>query len=569
MLYGYIQTFGSFIFFLSISLFLGYFLGKYIYNYIYLDKKIKFLSKIIDPITNTILKLSGTNANVSMKPKTYLFHLLAFSFIGFILLFLLLINQGYLFLNPNGVKNLRWDTALNAAFSFVTNTNWQSYRGETDLSYLSQTLGLTTQNFLSAGVGICVLFVLIRGFTNVQNKLVGNFYLDLVKTIIYLLLPLSIVGAIILISQGVPQTYGPNQTITTLLGNTNQTIYLGPVASQIIIKELGSNGGGFFGANAAHPFENPNAFTNMIQSISMLLIPISLCYTFGFAVKDKKQGSMMLKAMTFLFVISLILYSSAEFGYKTTIGENTYIDNLYGKDSRFNIGDTAFWSVSTTATSNGSTNSNLSYGTPLGTLVLIFLMQLGEIVYGGVGSGLYGMISFVLLTIFISGLMIGKTPEYLSKKIDSFDMKMVCLMVLPAPVLSVLGTAITTLSPTLYGQTANSPYGFTSILYAFTSMANNNGSSMSIFNSNTIYVNLFGGIIMAVCRFVPICAVILMAGNLGYKKLIASSNNSLKTNNGIFASLLVGVILVVGALSFFPSWIIGPISGQIDQNLWI
>lgn len=568
MFYSYLQTSGSFVIYLFITLVLGYFLGKYIYNYIYLDKKIKYVSFALDSITNGILKLAGTHSSVLMKPKKYLLHLVVFSFLGFIFLFILLLIQGFLFLNPNHVQNMRWDTALNTAFSFVTNTNWQSYKGETDLSYLSQTLGLTTQNFFSAAIGICVLFVLIRAFTNKENQLVGNFYVDLIKTIIYLLLPLSIIGAIILVANGVPQTYNSNISVNQLLTNQNQTIYLGPVASQVIIKQLGSNGGGFYGANSAYPFENPTAFSNMVESISMLLIPVSLCFTFGFAVKDKKQGTMMLKAMTFLFVVTLILYSAAEFGYKSNIGGTNYIGNLNGKEARFGIGDSSFWSVSTTSTSNGSTNSNLADGTPLGSLVLIFLMQLGEIVYGGVGSGLYGMIAFVLLTIFISGLMIGKTPEYLSKKIDSFDMKMVCLIVLPAPALSVMGTAITTLAPSLYSGTTNNAYGFTSILYAFTSMANNNGSAMSSFNSNTIYVNIFGGIIMAICRFVPMIAVMFMAKSLSSKKLNVHGVNNLKTNNGIFASLLVGVILIVGALSFFPSWILGPISGSLDQSLW-
>lgn len=542
----YITTTLSDILYLLIVLGLGYFIGKYIYKYIYLGQKIKFISRVIDPIQNGILKLAGAGKNNEMRPKTYFINILVFSLIGFFMLFILLLVQGDLFLNPNKVKNMNAEQAFNTAISFVTNTNWQSYKGEIDLTYLSQTLGLTTQNFLSAGVGISVLFVLIRGLTGKGTKLVGNFYLDLIRINLYLLIPLSIVGAVLLLSQGVPQTYSQNVRYNSISGNS-PTLYLGPVASQVIIKLLGSNGGGFYGANSAYPYENPTTFSNMLQSISILLIPVSLCYTFGFAVKDKKQGYMLLQAMTFIFILALILCTLSEF----TQG------SMNGKESRFGIGESSFWSVATTATSNGSSNSNISDTSSLGTLVLIILMELGEVVYGGVGSGLYGMIAFVILTIFISGLMIGKTPEYLGKKIDSIDMKMVCLLILPPPILSIIGTAI----GIGVEKVDNTPKGFTRILYTFTSLANNNGSSFSTFNSNTTYTNIFGGFIMAICRFVPIGAVIKISSNSFNKKIVAESQNSLKTNTPLFASLLVGVAILIGALGFFPSWALGPIAG--------
>lgn len=530
----------------------GFFLGKYIYKYIYLGKDIKFISNILSPIEKGILRLGGLGHSKEMKPKTYFLHVLTFSFLGFILLFILLLIQGNLFLNPNHVKNMNVGQAFNTAISYITNTNWQSYSGEKDLSYLSQTLGLTTQNFLSAGVGICILFVLIRGFTNKGQKLVGNFYVDLIRIIFYLLLPLSFIGAVILVSQGVPQTYIENIKYSSLNGSNESTLFLGPVASQTIIKLLGSNGGGFYGANSAFPYENPTVFSNVMQSISLLLIPVSLCYTFGFAVKDKKQGYMLLQSMTFIFIVALLLCTIAEFNQ----------NSLSGRESRFGIGQSSFWSVATTATSNGSSNSNISDSSPLGSLVLIFLMELGEVVYGGVGSGLYGMIAFVFLTIFISGLMIGKTPEYLGKKIDSIDMKMVCLIILPPPLFSMIGTAITVATPSLY----SAPYvsatkGFTGILYGFTSLANNNGSSFSTFNSNTVFTNIFGAFIMLICRFVPMFAVTKIACNCSTKKIVAESPNSLKTNTSLFSFLLVLIVILIGALGFFPSWSLGPIAG--------
>lgn len=569
----YLMTSLSDIVYLIIVLVIGYFLGKYIYKYIFLKQDIKFISKVINPVQNFILKLGGIDSTKEFRAKNYLLHVLAFSLIGFVLLLILLLIQGYLFLNPNHISNMSFSQAFNTAISYVTNTNWQSYSGENDVTYLTQSLGLTTQNFISAAVGISILFVLIRCFTNKDTKLVGNFYLDLIRTILYLLLPLSIIGSIILVSQGVPQTYIENigyNSLNSLINNSESTLPLGPVASQVIIKLLGSNGGGFYGANSAFPYENPSAFTNMMQSVSILIIPVSLCFTFGFAVKDKKQGYMLLQAMTFLFIVALILCTISEYGYVTTINGVDYKGNWNGKESRFGIGESSFWSVATTATSNGSSNSIIGDYSPTGTLVLLFLMELGEVVYGGVGSGLYGMLAFVILTIFISGLMIGKTPEYLGKKIDSFDMKMVCLLILPSPVLAIFGTAITTMSPSLYqASTVNGSKGFTGILYGFTSLANNNGSAFNTFNSNTTYTNIFGGFIMVISRFVPIFAVVMLSGNLSKKKFVSvSPKNSLKTNNTLFAILLVGIILIVGALSFFPSWALGPISGQLDPKNW-
>ncbi len=548
---------------LAIVLFLGYWIGKYIYHYIFLGKKIKYLSFPLDGVQNFLLYISGTSKHQEMSSKKYLFHILIFSFLGFLFLFILLMMQGYLLLNPNNINNMRWDVALNTAFSFVTNTNWQAYVGENEVSYLSSTLGLTTQNFLSASVGMCVLFLLIRGLTNKQSKLVGNFYYDISRIIIYLLLPLSIVGALLLVSQGVPQTYSSNikyvDYINSSTNNQFSILNLGPVASQVIIKQLGTNGGGFYGANSAHPFENPTAFSNLIQNVSMLLIPVSLCYTFGFSVNDKKHSYMFLQVMTFLFVVALMCCTISEYTYKFVVNSNVYYGNMSGKESRFGIGLSSFWSISTTSTSTGSINSNLNQYTPLGGMILLILMEFGEIVYGGIGSGLYGIIGFIILTIFISGLIIGKTPEYLGKKIDSFDMKMVCLLILPSPILAMGGTAISTIVYPLGIYSEKGAHGFTQLLYGYTSMANNNGSSFNGFKHNALS-NIMGGFIMGIARFVPIVAVGLMSENLSIKKISNSNSNQLKTNNTLFAILLVGIIVLVGALGFFPSWALGPIA---------
>ncbi|WP_084266108.1 potassium-transporting ATPase subunit KdpA [[Mycoplasma] testudinis] len=547
---------------------LSYFIGKFIYK-IFNGQKIFFFSRFFGPIEKLIFKMMGVSMDAQMKPKTYTLHVLAFSFVGFIFLFGLLMLQGYFILNPNHVQGMSWDLALNTAISYITNTNWQAYAGETQLSYLSQVLGLTVQNFVSGAVGICVLFVLVRGLILKESKTVGNFYVDLIRVVLYLLLPLALLSSILLISQGVPQSFAAGSVSQTLDGanaNTEQAnifMPLGPAASQISIKQLGTNGGGFFGANSAHPFENPTVFSNLVQTGSILLIPISLCFTFGFAVNQRKQGSMILKVMLSIFVICLVLGVAAEY-----VGSSVLkTQNFEGKESRFGVGLSAFWAVATTATSNGSVNSTLDSFTPMGGLVLMFLMQLGEIVFGGIGSGLYGMIAFVLLSIFIAGLMIGRTPEYLNKKIDSFDMKMVSSIILPPVLLVLLGTAFTTFIPNINASLTNKGvHGFSEILYAFSSLANNNGSSFAGFDANNLWTNVSGGVIMLITRFVPIMAVIYLGKNFAKKKYVASSAGTLKTDTTMFSIMVFGVILIIGALSFFPAWALGPIGEQVSQR---
>jgi K+-transporting ATPase ATPase A chain len=534
-------------------------LGIYIYKVMAGEKVL--LTRVIGPLEAWIYRIMGVKSDEDMGAQRYAISVLLFSVICFAFLWLLQMVQHVLPMNPESMGSVKWDLAFNTAASFVSNTNWQAYSGESTMSYLPQFLGLTVQNFVSAAAGIAVLFALIRGFVNKKASGIGNFWADLIRTTLYVLIPFSLVLAVLLISQGVVQTFGPYREITALEGGTAQVLPLGPAASQIAIKQLGTNGGGFFGVNSAYPFENSTPLSNLLQSLSILLIPAALCVTFGRAVKDSKQGRSIYVTMMVLFIVALGVVMFSEQLAGPMFEGVVHSGSMEGKEVIHGVGGSALWATATTAASNGSVNAMHDSFTPFGGMMPIFLMQLGEIVFGGVGSGLYGMLAFVLLTVFIAGLMVGRTPEYLGKKVEAFDMKMVCLLVLVPPIFSLLGTAAAVLMPEASGWLTNSgAHGFSEILYAFTSMGNNNGSAFGGFTANTVFSNVLGGIIMLAARFIPMVAAIYLAGNMAKKKTVAVSEGTLATHNTMFVGLLIGIILIIGALSFLPSLALGPIA---------
>ncbi len=547
------------VFYIAVLVGLSIPLGIYIYK-VMTGQRV-FLTSALAPVEKGIYKLMGIAAEDEMNAGKYALSVFLFNGAGFVFLFGLLMLQGVMPFNPEGMKGTSWHLAFNTAASFVSNTNWQSYSGESTLSYFTQFSGLAVQNFVSAATGIAVLFALIRGFVLKQKKTIGNFWADLVKSTLYILIPISFLVALLLVSQGVVQSFDSYKEVAMLENGALQTIPLGPAASQIAIKQLGTNGGGFFGMNSAFPLENPTVLSNLIQVLSILLIPAALCVSFGRAVKDGRQGRSIYITMMIFFVAALAAITVSEqlaapvFEYAAVSG------SMEGKEVIHGVGASSLWAVVTTAASNGSVNAMHDSLTPLGGMVSMFLMQLGEIVFGGVGSGLYGMLAFVLLTVFIAGLMVGRTPEYLGKKVEPFDMKMVCLIVLVPPLMTLLGTSAAVSMPGARSWLTNSgAHGFSEILYAFSSMANNNGSSFGGFYGNTPFTNILGGVIMLIVRFIPMTAVIFLAGNMAQKKAVAVSEGTLSTSNGIFIGLLIGVILIIGALSFLPALALGPIA---------
>lgn len=553
-------------------------LGKYMANVF--QNKIKFLSVIETPI----YKLIGTSESEEQNWKQYALCLMLFNLVGIIILFFIQILQNRLPLNPQHLDKLGWDLALNTAISFVANTNWQSYSGETTMSYFTQMLGLAVQNFVSAATGIAVVIALIRGFSRASTQVIGNFWTDLTKSTLYILLPLSFIVSIILLSQGVPQNFN-NYTTTTLLEPqtvsqtvdnktttqqiTTQTLPMGPIASQEAIKMLGTNGGGFFNANSSHPYENPNAISNFIEMLAILLIPAALCFTFGHLVKDKKQGYTIFITMTVVFIVLAIIEMSAEMRGNPLFNQFN-IDQLHnvlqsggnmeGKETRFGIMGSGLFAAVTTAASCGAINAAHDSLLPMGGFVPLFLMQLSEVIYGGVGSGLYGMLIFAILAVFICGLMIGRTPEYLGKKIESFEMKMTALIILVVPILVLLGTAISVIVPAgLAGMNNPSAHGLSEVLYAFTSAANNNGSAFAGLNANTPYYNLMLSVAIFFGRFGVIIPVLAIAGNLATKKKLPVTAGTMPTTGLLFIAILVGVIIIVGALTYVPALALGPI----------
>lgn len=553
------------IFYLALLMGLSIPLGRYMYK-VMTGQRV-FLSPVLVPVEEGVYKFIGVKGSEEMGARKYAFSALMFSTISLVFVWLLQMLQGILPFNPAGIEGTSWHLAFNTSASFVSNTNWQAYSGETGLSYLSQFLGLTVQNFVSAATGIAVLFALVRGFVLRKKSTIGSFWVDLTKTTLYILIPLSFVGALLIVSQGVVQTFDPYKEIIMLESGAVQTIPLGPAASQIMIKQLGTNGGGFFGVNSAFPLENATPLSNMIECISLLLIPAALCVTFGKAVKDSKQGKSIYIAMALLFVVSLGITTASEQFMGPSFNGVVASGSMEGKEVIHGVGASTLWATATTAASNGSVNAMHDSFTPLGGMIPMFLMQLGEIVFGGVGSGLYGMLAFVLLTVFIAGLMVGRTPEYLGKKVESYDMKMVCLIILAPLMFTLLGTAAAVLMPAASSWLTNSgAHGFSEILYAFSSMGNNNGSAFGGFTANTVFTNVTGGIIMLLVRFIPMVAAIFLAGNMAQKKSVAVSEGTLSTTNALFVGLLIAVILIVGALSFLPALALGPIADYFTMG---
>jgi potassium-transporting ATPase potassium-binding subunit len=537
-----------------------------------------FLDRVLKPVERFIYRLSGVNPEEDMNWKTYAIAALLFNAFGLLAVYALQRFQAILPLNPMGLGPVTPDSSWNTAVSFATNTNWQGYGGEVTLSYLPQMLGLTVQNFVSAATGMAVLIALIRGLVRHNAKGIGNFWVDLTRSTLYILVPLSMVVALVIVSQGVVQTMSPYKTVSLLQpttdanGNavTEQVLAVGPAASQIAIKQLGTNGGGFFNVNSAHPFENATPFSNFIEMLSILVISGALCYTFGVMVGDTRQGWAVLAVMTIIMVAFLGLAVWAEQGGNpafTAMGvDQTQTNtnpggNMEGKETRFGIANSALWATVTTSASNGSVNSMHDSYMPLGGMVPLFMMQLGEIIFGGVGSGLYGMLAFIIVAVFIAGLMVGRTPEYLGKKIEAYEMKMASLMLLIPIFLAKVGTAIAVVTPAGLATIWNTggPHGFSEVLYAFSSASNNNGSAFAGLGANTLFYNTALGICMFFARYWLIVPALAIAGSLVKKKKVPASSGTLPTHTPLFAAWLIGVIMIVGALSFIPALALGPI----------
>ena len=533
-----------------------------------------FLDLVLGPVERFVYRLSGVRADDEMDWKAYALAVILFNALGMLALYLLQRGQAVLPLNPQGLGPVSADSAWNTAVSFATNTNWQGYSGETTMSYLTQMLGMTVQNFVSAATGMAVLVALIRGIVRHNMKGLGNFWVDLTRSTLYILLPLSMVVALTLVSQGVVQTFSRYQTVSSIqpsAGNETQVIAVGPAASQIAIKQLGTNGGGFFNINSAHPFENPTPLSNFIEMLSILLIPAALCYTFGRMVSDTRQGWVILAVMMILLGAFLGLTVWAEqtgnpalaaLGVDQIQSNINPGGNMEGKEVRFGIANSALWATVTTAASNGSVNSMHDSYMPLGGMAPLFLMQLGEIIFGGVGSGLYGMLIFVIVAVFIAGLMVGRTPEYLGKKIESYEMKMASLAILVMPIVVLGFTALAVVTDwgtaTIYNTTP-APHGFGEVLYAFTSAGNNNGSAFAGIGVNTPFYNTALGVAMLLGRFWIAIPALAIAGSLAGKQSVPAGPGTLATHTPLFVVMLIGVILLVGVLTFIPALALGPI----------
>ena len=554
------------------------------------------LDRALGWMERLIYRVSGISPKAEMGWKTYALTMLIFNLAGLLAVYALQRLQGVLPLNPAGLGAVSSDSSFNTAVSFATNTNWQGYGGESTMSYLTQMLALTVQNFVSAATGMAVAAALIRGFARRSAETIGNFWVDLTRTTLYILLPLSFVFALVLVSQGVVQTFGPyakvavvqpteyDEPVTDKDGKpvldekgqpktkkstlSEQIIAVGPAASQIAIKQLGTNGGGFFNVNSAHPLENPTPLSNFLELLAILLIPAALCYTFGVMVGDTRQGWAVLAAMTVIFVGLLVVCVVAEQhgrvfvkqGVDHTASALQSGGNMEGKEVRFGIATSALWATATTAASNGSVNSMHDSYTPIGGLVPMWMIQLGEVIYGGVGSGLYGMLMFAIIAVFVAGLMVGRTPEYLGKKIEAYEMKMSSLVILITPALVLIGTSIGVVTAAGKAGIANPGiHGFSEILYAFSSASNNNGSAFAGLSVNTPFYNTALGLCMLFGRYWLAVPVLAIAGSLARKKIVPTGAGTLPTHTPLFVGLLVGVVLLVGALTFVPALALGPI----------
>ncbi len=540
------------------------FLGGYIAK-VYQGEK-HFLMPVLGWLEKLIYKGCSINKEAGKNWKTYAYSLVLFNLLGGGIIFTLMILQQYMPFNPQHLPGASWHLSMNTAISFMTNTNWQSYSGEAVLGYFTQMTGLTVQNFLSAATGMAVIIAVLRGLKEKGIRKLGNFWVDMTRSVIYILLPLSIILSIALVSQGVVQNLSSYHEITTLEGAT-QVIPAGPAASQIAIKQLGTNGGGFFGTNSAHPFENPTPLSNFLQLLSILLIPAALTFTYGKLAGSSRQGWTIFIVMLILFTAGWVISYVAEMGTYSQMGN---LLNMEGKETRLGIGNSVLWSVSTTAASSGSVNSMHDSLSPLSGLIAIFNIMLGEVIFGGVGAGLYGMLIFIILTVFIAGLMVGRTPEYLGKKIEAFEVKMAILAVLAPCVVILVFSGIASILPIGTSSLNNQgPHGLSQILYAFSSGAGNNGSAFAGLNTNTPFYNILLSIAMVIGRFGIIIPVLAIAGSMSIKKITPISSGTFRTDNWLFGVLLISVILVIGGLTFFPALTLGPISEHLLMKLGI
>ena len=525
-----------------------------------------FMMPVFGWLEKSVYRVSGISSEEEMNWKTYMFGVLLFNLFGMVFLFLIQVLQAYLPLNTEHLPNVSWHLAFNTASSFITTTNWQSYSGENTLSYFVQMVGLTVQNFVSAATGIAVVLALIRGLTRKTTDNLGNFWTDMTRSVVYVLLPLAIIFTVVLVGQGVVQTFSHYQTASTLQG-TQQVIPLGPAASQIAIKDLGTNGGGFFNMNSAHPFENPTPFTNFLIMLALIIISAGLVFTYGYYAKSKRQAWAIFITMFILFAVGLSISLWSEYSHNNVLN---VAGSMEGKETRFGVMNSILYSVTTTVTSNGSVNCMHDSLSPLSGLVAMFNLMLGEIIFGGVGSGLYGMIIFIFLTVFIAGLMVGRTPEFLGKKVEAYEMKMAIIAVLAPSVVIKLFTAIACSVPAgLAGLNNAGPHGFSEMLYAFSSAAGNNGSAFAGLNANTPFYNLMLGFGMLIGRFGVIIPVMAIAGSMVKKKITPDSGGTFKTDNWLFVFLLIGVILIIGGLTFFPPLAVGPIVEHFLMNLGV
>jgi potassium-transporting ATPase potassium-binding subunit len=598
---GYIQLILYMVVLIALAKPLGWYMAR-----VYEGQSVG-LNRVLGPVERLLYRLFGTREDEEMSWKTYALAMLLFNVAGFLVVYLLQRLQAALPLNPQGLGAVTPDSSFNTAVSFATNTNWQGYGGEVTMSYLTQMLGLNVQNFVSAATGMAMLIALIRGIARRTAQTIGNFWVDMTRTTLYILLPLSIVLALILVSQGVPQTFSAYQSVPLIQaqsyeqpkldadgnpvkdtsGNavtdtvpvTQQVLPLGPAASQIAIKQLGTNGGGFYNVNSAHPYENPTPLSNFLEMLSILAIAAALCYTFGKMVKDTRQGWAVLAAMTVIFIPLLATCVGFEYagnplynklGVDTVASDVQPGGNMEGKELRFGVANSALWASATTAASNGSVNSMHDSFTPLGGFVPLFLIHLSEVIYGGVGSGLYGMLVYVIVAVFVAGLMVGRTPEYLGKKIESYEMKMASIVILLPPVIVLIFTALGAVTEAGRGALFNpdfpyttvynpGPHGFSEMLYAFSSMGNNNGSAFAGLGANNPFYNTTGGIAMWMARYWLAIPTLAIAGSLAAKKLVPAGPGTLPTHTPLFVVMLISVVLIVGALSFLPVLALGPI----------
>lgn len=571
---------------------LGWYMAK-----VYEDESVG-LNRLLAPVETMLYRLSGVNPKQEMPWTDYAIAMLVFNVLGILSVYALQSLQASLPFNPQNLPNVSPDSAFNTAVSFATNTNWQGYSGETTMSYLTQMLGLTVQNFLSAATGMAALVTLSRGFVRRKADMIGNFWVDLTRSTLYILMPLSLILALALVGQGVVQTFSSYQTVPLLEAlsyeqpsavlqdvsgkpvmasavTKEQVVAVGPAASQVAIKQLGTNGGGFFNVNSAHPLENPTPLSNFLEMLAILLIPAALCYTFGMMVGDTRQGWAILAAMTLIFVTLIFVTVSAEQSGNPalatlSVDQSANVSqsggNMEGKETRFGITNSALWAVATTAASNGSVNAMHDSFTPIGGMVSMWLMQLGEVVFGGVGSGLYGMIMFAIVAVFVSGLMIGRTPEYLGKKIEAYEMKMAAIVILIPPLMVLGGTALAVMMAAGKASIFNpGAHGFSEVLYAFSSAGNNNGSAFGGLSANTPFYNGLLGLIMLFSRYWLAVPVLAIAGSLAAKKIVPVGPGTLPTHTLLFIALLIGIVLLVGELTFVPALALGPVVEHLQM----